>query len=155
VLAVTIAAAALAMFGGAAWAVWRNTGSGTASATAGSAVVLRLVGQPRPNVPLYPGKKSDLLITVQNDNAFPVLVTQVRAGSGAVTVDQPHRSAGCANTGVVMPVQSFGVIWRVPARSNSTFLLQDAVKMTNESHTACQGGTFGVPLVATGRSDAS
>jgi hypothetical protein len=146
--------AALTATGGAAWALWRITGSGGSAMVAGSAVELRLTARPRPDVPLYPGAKTDLKVTVRNDNPFPVLVTSVRPGSGAVTVDGPHAATGCHTTGVSLTRSAFSVTWSIPARSSREFLLSKAVQMTNASDSACQGGAFSVPLSASGRSDA-
>ncbi|GIF36547.1 hypothetical protein Axi01nite_08580 [Actinoplanes xinjiangensis] len=138
--------------GGAAWAIWRLEGSLTSSMAVGSAIDLEIIGNPRPNRPLYPGAKSDLRVTVRNDNTFPVLVTSLDRG-GAVTADQTHRTAGCVNTGVSLTASGFSVTWRIPGRSTREFLLGQAVRMTNESDSACQGASFTIPLTASGHSD--
>lgn len=153
---VVVVAAALALIaaGGAAWAVWRIGGSQTSTTVAGSAVELRLVAVPRPDVPLYPGSVSDLRVTVENDNSFPIVVTLVRPGAGATTADESHRNAGCRTTGVSLTAPGFSVTWPVPAGSRREFLLTGAIKMANDSDSACQGAVFGVPLTASGRSNA-
>ncbi|MEV6298268.1 hypothetical protein AB0M02_02555 [Actinoplanes sp. NPDC051861] len=147
--------AVLAATGGAAWAVWQISGSQISTTTVGSGVELRLAGLPHPDVPLYPGAKSDLRVTVKNDNTFPVRVSSVRPGPGGTTVDEAHRNAGCLNTGVSLTANNFTVLWRIPARSSREFLLPGSVRMTNSSDSACQGGAFTIPLTASGRSDAS
>ena len=125
------------------------------STLVGSAIELKLTAAPRPNVPLYPGKVSDLRVSVRNDNSFAVRVTSVGPGPGTTTVDTAHRIAGCVTTGVVLTAAHFPVGWRIPARTTKEFLLLNAVRMTNSSDSACQGGAFTVPLTASGRSDAS
>lgn len=147
-----VVAGTLVATGGAAWAVWRLTGFGSSSTTASSAIDLRLTAKPRPDRPLYPGARTDLTVTVENPNPFPVVVTAVHAGSGPVTVDAAHRAAGCVNSGVSPTRGRSAVSLPVPARSSASFLLLDAIQMTNESDSACQGATFGIPLTASGRS---
>ena len=146
--------AALTATGGAAWAFWHLAGTGSVTASAGSAVDLDLSARPRPESPLHPGAATDLAVAVRNDNRFPVLLTGVTAGSDPVTVDAPHRAAGCLTTGVALTQRVFSVAWRIPARSSRNFLLLDAVAMTNASDSACQNGTFTVPLTASGINDA-
>ncbi|GLY01015.1 hypothetical protein [Actinoplanes sp. NBRC 101535] len=154
VIAVTVAVT-LAASGGAAWAYWRLSGSGASTVAAGSALNLTLTAHPRPDEPLFPGSTSALTVLVKNDNRFAVLVTSIRGGSGPVTVDTPHRNAGCAQTGISLTASSYTVAWRIPARSTRNFLITKAIRMTNASDSACQGAAFSVPLTASGQSDAS
>lgn len=153
-LVATVTAGALAA-GGAAWAVWRLTGFGNSATTASSAIELRLTARPRPDKPLYPGTRTDLTVTVENPNPFPIVVTAVHAGSGPVTVDAAHRAAGCADSGVAPTRGRSAVSLPVRARSSATFLLLDAIRMSDASDSACQGATFTIPLTASGRSGAS
>jgi hypothetical protein len=154
-LVATAVAATLVATGGAAWAAWRLSGAGTASTTASSALDLRLTARPRPDKPLFPGARTDLTVTVENPNPFPVVVTAVHAGSGPVTVDAAHRTAGCITTGVSPTRGLSATSLPVGARSSASFLLLDAIQMTNDSDSACQGATFTVPLTASGRSGAN
>ncbi|MFC7527846.1 hypothetical protein [Actinoplanes sp. GCM10030250] len=94
-------------------------------------------------------------MTVRNDNPFPVRIGSVRPGNGTTMVDETHRNAGCIVTGVSLTATGFSVIWRIPAKASKEFLLVNAIRMTNNSDSACQGATFSVPLIASGRSDAS
>jgi hypothetical protein len=95
------ATGALVAAGGAAWAAWYLGGSGSASTRSASALGLELSAHPRPDMPLYPGARTDLSVAVRNPNPFPVVVTNVRVGTGPVTVDAAHRGAGCVTTGVL------------------------------------------------------
>ncbi|SDT76737.1 hypothetical protein [Actinoplanes derwentensis] len=140
--------------GSIAWASWRLAGSGNSTATAGSVVELRTAGHAQPDTALYPGAITGLLITVANDNGFPVRVTTVRPGSGRISIDEKHRSAGCHTSGVALTEQFFNVSWAVPARSEATFLLPESIRMTEDSDSACQDATFRAPLAVIGRSDA-
>ncbi|AEV88517.1 hypothetical protein ACWT_7507 [Actinoplanes sp. SE50] len=147
--------AGLIVTGGVAWAQWRLSGSGKASATAGTVTNLQMTAQPLPNAPLYPGKRTALSVTVHNGNSFPVLVTLIQAGSGPVTADAAHRTAGCLTTGVSLITPALAVSWPIPARADETFRVSNAVTMTNASDSACRGATFTIPLAATGRSNAA
>ncbi|GAA0416483.1 hypothetical protein Aca07nite_08870 [Actinoplanes capillaceus] len=147
--------ATLAASSGAAWALWGLGGSGVSSAAADEVIQLQLTAQPRPNNPLFPGARSALSITVRNDNRFPVLITTVRPGTDPITVDTAHGDAGCTHTGISLTKSTFSVVWRIPAQRTSTFSLSNAITMSNASDSACQGGTFTVPLVANGTNDAS
>jgi hypothetical protein len=141
--------------GGAAWAMWRLSGAGSSSTTASTALNLRLTAVPRPDAPLYPGARTDLAVTVENPNPFPITLTTVHAGSGPVTVDAAHFAAGCVTTGVSPTRGVSAVSLSVGPRSSASFLLPDAIQMTNDSDSACQGATFTVPLTASGRSGAN
>ncbi|WP_433827215.1 hypothetical protein ACQP2E_34855 [Actinoplanes sp. CA-015351] len=94
-------------------------------------------------------------MTIRNDNRFPVRVATVRPGAAGVSADVAHRNAGCIQTGVVLVGSPFSVAWPVPARSSAKFRLPISIKMTNASHSACQGAIFSVPLTLTGQSNAS
>jgi hypothetical protein len=138
--------------GGAAWAFWQITGNGNASARAGAPIELEVSGRTYPTAPIFPGATTDVEVTVVNKNAFPVLVTQVRPGSAPATVDSPHVAAGCITSGVSAASTTYSVAWSVPKKSTESFLLPSGIKMTNASDSACQGATFTVSFVVSGRS---
>jgi hypothetical protein len=145
--------AAVALGGSAAWAVWALSGSGNGSATAGSVIDLRADGHPDPNAPLYPGARSDLFVTIHNDNKFPVIVNRIQPGASGISADSAHRAAGCVNTGVSLSSPFYSVSVGIPARSTSTVLLPRAILMNNTSDSPCQGATFTVPLTLIGKSN--
>ncbi|MDI6099651.1 hypothetical protein QLQ12_13695 [Actinoplanes sp. NEAU-A12] len=146
---------ALTISGGAAWAFWRLSGTGNGTASAGSAVELRATGRPDPDVPLHPGARSNLFVTIRNDNRFRVIVDRVQPHSVVVAADPAHRDAGCIQSGVSMSSPFYSVSVEIPPQSSSTVLLSRAIRMDNTSDSACQGATFSVPLTLTGRSRAS
>ncbi len=148
-------AAFIAVNAGVAYAFWKLTGDGTATAVAGSAIELNLSGVSDDNKPLFPGGTSNLTVTVANDNAFPITVTTLSPGSGKAVADEAHRKAGCVNTGVVITASVHEVAWTVPKNSVGVFRLPDGIKMTNQSDTTCQGATFTIPVQATAISAAS
>ncbi|WP_436526531.1 hypothetical protein [Actinoplanes sp. HUAS TT8] len=150
----TAIASALVISGGAAWAAWRFAGEGRTTAAAGSVITLQATATTYPQEPLYPGARAGIRVTIRNENSFPILVNLVKSGTGSIVVDEPHRLAGCVQTGVSLVSTSFGVTWGVAARSQASHVLPNAVKMTNASNSGCQGATFGIPLALSGRSDA-
>lgn len=147
--------AAVAVNAGAAWAYWRITGSGTGVAVAGSAIKLDLKGKSDDKKPLYPGGKSNLTVTVTNENNFPIEITTLAPGSGRPTADAEHRESGCRTTGVVVSKSVHQVSWKVARNTIGVFTLVDGIEMTNSSDTACQGATFTIPVQATGISSST
>ncbi len=138
--------------GGAAWAQWLATGTGSASAKAGTAIELQVSGVPDPDRVLYPGVTTSLEITITNPNSFPVLIFQIRPGTGGTVVDAAHVAGGCRESGLSMVNPTYGVSLQVPGRSSRKIVLPNGLRMTNASDSECQGATFHVPVTAVGRS---
>ncbi|MBL7254933.1 hypothetical protein [Paractinoplanes lichenicola] len=136
---------------GAAWAAWRMSGQARATATVGTVIPLRGKGVLPFGAALYPGTKTRLRVQITNDNSFPVAVYRVAQGSTPVEADAAHAAAGCVNTGVVLVRPSYPVAWNIGPRKSSIFQIDGAVKMTNASNSACQGATFTIPLLLTGK----
>lgn len=149
------AAAAVLVNAGAAYAYWRLNGAGTGVAVAGTAIELKLQGRSDDSRPLYPGGTTNLTVEVTNQNDFPIKITSVVAGDGAVSADPDHRAGGCRTTGVVIAAEVLPVAWEVPRNTIGVFTVPDGLKMTNNSDSACQGATFTIPVRATGVSAAT
>lgn len=80
-----IAAAALVLVGGAVFAYWTNTGTGTGSTTTGTNGAITIV-QTDSSVALVPGGPSSTVSgTFDNPNTGPVHVTSVTATLASVT----------------------------------------------------------------------
>jgi hypothetical protein len=99
---------------------------------------------------LYPGARSDVLISLRNPNPYPVVVTAISLnGTNAhITADRNH--PGCTITGVSFTGQTRLHI-RVAANSGATdgtarATLSGAAEMSNASLNGCQGAAFTVPL---------
>lgn len=144
---------ALAVNAGAAWAYWRISGTGTTAAAGATVANLQVSGASYPDVPLFPGARGGLVVTVKNPNSFPVIVKRVMPGPGPVTADAAHRSAGCEQSGVSLIRNVFAVSWPIPAKSQKVFPISSSVAMSNSSDDACQGATFSIPLSVTGTSN--
>jgi hypothetical protein len=147
---VTVGIMAVAVNGGIAWAYWRTSGTATASATAGSVIPLVASGQPISSAPLFPGVKRNVKITITNNNDFPVMLTEIKRGTGSVIVDAAH-AAECVTTGVSLTNATYSVSALIGKNATTSFTLAEGLRMTNASDPGCQGATFKVPVVVVGR----
>lgn len=132
------------------WAYWRITGAEAGPATTGTAVELQLAGRSDLNEPLGPGRIGNLVVTVINDNDFPIQITSVAPASGNVVADDEHRDAGCLRTGVMFAGEAVSVNWDVARNNVSAFTVPDGLTMTSASDPACLGAVFTVPVVVRG-----
>jgi hypothetical protein len=104
---------------------------------------------------LYPGARSDALVSLSNPNRYSVIVTAISLnGTNAqITADRTH--PGCTITGVSFTNQT-GLHISVPAKSGAAngtarAKLSGAVAMSNASLNSCQGAAFVVPLTIVAR----
>jgi hypothetical protein len=140
---------------GIAFAAWTASGDGSGSAKAISAVALTTVTA-TPTAQLYPGGSGDLSISIANANPYPVKVTSVTNQGLALHPITSDKGPACdLSTGVTFTDQS-ALSLLVPAGSPGTsFTLTGTVHMANASDNSCQGGTFTIPVTASGASNAS
>jgi hypothetical protein len=131
---------------GAVWSYWHITGSGASAANAGTVVELNLGGRSDLNEPLAAGRTGDLVVTVINDNDFPIRITSVLPAPGNVVADPEHRDAGCVRTGVVF-ADAVDVQWNVGRNNVAAHTVPDGLTMTAASDPACAGAVFTVPVV--------
>ena len=68
---------AVASVAGTAWAAWTLNGSGDAQARAGSATALSVTSAGLADGGLTPGNATTVLLTVRNDNPFPVRIDRI------------------------------------------------------------------------------
>jgi hypothetical protein len=148
-VAVFAAAIPVMIGGGVAFASWSASGSGSGAAQAGNVTPLKTVTATTTSLGLlFPGGTGDLKVTFDNPNPFPVTITSVTAGTGAIT-----GSGGlgtCSATGVTFTAPTSPSI-ALPAASGGTdgtttktFL--NALSMSASSDNGCQEATFSVPL---------
>lgn len=140
------AVTALLLTGGGAWAYWTAGGAGASSASAGDldTVVLAAVTT-APGVPLLPGHTGEVVLQVQNPNSATLrLVSAVAAGPVAVS-----GTSGCttADAGVTYTDQTELSVTLPPG--TTVVRLPDAVTMSADAASACQGATFTVPVTIT------
>ena len=148
---VTVAGAIAALLaGGVVFAAWvvPGTGQGYSKAKQAQALTTDDIGATTVDQ-LYPGATGDVKVKVNNPNPFPVTVTAVD-GNGAVDSDKANCTdvGGDAGkkTGVTFANQSLNSGNIVPANGNLTLTLNNAVSMSNQSVSACQGAVFSIPV---------
>jgi hypothetical protein len=143
------AVAAVLVNAGAIWAYWRITGADAGPATAGTVMALHLGGRSDLNEPLVPGGTGNLIVTVPNDNGFPIRITSISPGAGTVTADDEHRGKGCVNPGVVVVADAVAVQWDVARNIVAAFTVPHALAMADPADPACRDAVFTVPVLAT------
>jgi hypothetical protein len=135
---------------GVAWAAWSSTGTGSATAIAGTALApttTAVSGAAITTGLLYPGGPAgDVVLTVNNPNPYPVVVTQV-AGGGAVTAGGGLGT--CSTTGVGFTNQNPSSDNVVAANGSATLTLTGAATMSTASETGCQSAVFTIPVAVT------
>lgn len=131
---------------GAAWAAWQVDTDAQVQASAGSAAKLVVTAQPVSG--LYPGAKKAVTVSVANPNDFPVKITTITGPT--VTVD--GNPAGCKTTGVKVIPTLAAPITLQKNLATTTVTIPDAIEMTNESETGCQGQTFRLNFTLVGQS---
>jgi len=133
--------------GGAAYAYWNTLGSGSAAATTGnvSAVsVAAFTGGDAPNTALIPGGSSDVVVRINNTNAFALTMSAISL-NGSVTAS--GGTGTCTTTGVTITFPGSPSI-TVPAGSHLIDLPGTAA-MSTASQNGCQGATFQIPVSVT------
>jgi hypothetical protein len=147
---VVTAAVAAVSAASVAYAAWVSSGSGSGYAKATTAQALSTVdvsasaaGQ------LYPGGNGDVVVKLHNPNSYPVRITSISNGTGAITANLP----ACVTTGVTFTNQTG--VFDVAANSDAQFTLTGAAHMSNASDDGCQGATFTIPVSLSGASNAS
>lgn len=142
----------LSALAGIAAAVWSSVGLGSGSASAGTTVAVTLTPG-TPSAMLYPGARTDVVLSVTNTNSAPVRIgsfsLDTARGSSGFVADVGH--AGCVLSTLSFAQQSFG--WTVPAKSGSVngslaVTLTNALTMSTSAVNSCQGATFTVYLTA-------
>ncbi|MDI6099650.1 hypothetical protein QLQ12_13690 [Actinoplanes sp. NEAU-A12] len=128
----------MAVSGGAAWAVWSLTGTGSAEATAGSVATLTVTGAS--TTALVPGAVTDVTLSVTNPNKFPVKITSITfSGFGS-------DKAGCAGTNVEQTAALVPAGLIVPAATGSPSVtpvdFPASLKMIANAANECQGAKF-------------
>lgn len=142
--------AAVVVNAGAAWAYWRITGSATGSIPASAAVELTVRARSDLNRPLQPGHSGGMTVTVTNDYEFPIRITTVARGPGAIVADDEHRAAGCRFAGVEFAQRQFAVRWEVPRNTIGAFAVPKVLTMRADADPACAGAMFTVPIRVSG-----
>jgi hypothetical protein len=142
--------AAVVVNAGAAWAYWRITGSAAGPVAASTAVELTVRARSDLNRPLEPGSAGGMTVTVTNDYEFPIQITAVARGPGAIVADDEHREAGCTVAGVEFAQPRFVVRWEVPRNTIGAFTVPHGLTMRANADPTCAGAMFTVPIRVSG-----
>ncbi|MEX2533350.1 MAG: hypothetical protein WD360_05250 [Nitriliruptoraceae bacterium] len=147
---VVLSVTATMAISGVAFASWTLSGAGDGAADAAVAetltpVSVSVAGQ------LYPGLTTDGILSVENPNDFPVLVTAVTfTGSVEVFDADGDPAVGCDDTdSAVTFTTATGLTFEIPANTTETETLPNAVAMGTGAINACQGMTFKQPFTLT------
>ena len=135
---VGLAALVLAVPYGSAYAYWTTSGSGSASATAGTLNSV-MIGNVVFDGTLRPGTSIPVHINVTNTNAFPVTIFSLGAG------DVTSGTAGCgpSDSGVTLVGLSSAAGTILPSGLTT---LNITATMPTTAASACQGATFSTQL---------
>jgi hypothetical protein len=150
---VVIIGAAIALIVGlsarAAYAHWSSSGgSVSGSAATGTlqpVTVAAFVGGDSPSSNLFPGTSADVILRVNNPNAYAVTLISV-SGNGTIAADGGH--SGCTTTGVTFTNQT-GLTSAIGASGTTLVHLANAASMGATSSNGCQGATFSIPVSIT------
>ena len=131
---------------GAAYGYFTASASGTAYASTGTLVAVTLRTTGTPSSTLLPGGSADVVLGVNNPNAYGVTLISVTGGPGTITADSGH--PGCTTTGVTFANQT-GLDVAIAASGVTTVHLAGAASMSAASSSGCQGATFNIPVTIT------
>jgi hypothetical protein len=137
---------------GSALAYWRDSGSGSGSATTNAGGSLPLtISAGVASTDLYPGGTADVAASIVNPNTEPVHIGQLSLdptqGTEGFRVDDQH--SGCALDTLSFTTQTnAGHGWTATHSGPNSIHLSGAVSMTTDAADACQGANFTVYLVA-------
>src|SRR5437763_4117542 len=137
---------AVAVVAGSAVAYWVTTGSGTATAQAGTAQNPTTSTVAVTSGLLVPGGTGDVYIKVNNPNGYPVRVTAV-TGNGTITAS--GGTGTCTTTAVTFTNQTPASNNTIAAGGSATFTYPGAVAMGSNPDQGCQGAVFSIPVTVT------
>ncbi|MGQ0467096.1 MAG: hypothetical protein ACT4QG_17490 [Sporichthyaceae bacterium] len=150
---VSVTAVALLGSTGVAQAYWKATGSGNGTATVRNGFeTFTTTATATSATVLYPGiANAPISIVVNNSaNTYALTVTNLAVDPGrSITADAGH--AGC--TAPAITVASAILSLTVAAGASSAPQTANVLSMGPAAQNACQGATFTIPLVLTGRSN--
>jgi hypothetical protein len=150
--------AAVVMTAGTASAYWNMAGSGTGAARASTAGGL-LVEPGTTTTALAPGATADVTAVIKNSADYPVLVTSVSTPADGIPgyedagLARPVSTCDAAHSGVTVKQatpRSATIV--IAAHGSYTLTLADAVTMSNDSDSSCQGLFLAVPVTVTAAS---
>jgi hypothetical protein len=102
---------------------------------------------------LYPGKTENVTLSIHNPNGFPVLVTNISAGSSSAFISNGLTCAAATVTSAARSassglLQSDGVTQKLGAGSTGQYLVSVSMA-ANQIGSGCAGTAFSLPVTAT------
>jgi len=147
---VPLACGGILLAAGGAYAYFRATGSGSASATTASTSSLTLSAG-SPTAQLYPGGQATVVLTVTNPNTASIkigsLALDTAQGTSGFAVDGGHSSCGLGVLSFTTQTNG-GNGWTVAGSGTLPVTLTNALSMSAAAANACQGATFTVYVQA-------
>ncbi|MFC4067556.1 hypothetical protein [Actinoplanes subglobosus] len=147
--AALVTAGVIVATGGAAWAVWGVTGTGSVAAS-GATISPLVVGQTITLTPtaFFPGSKHNIAFTVSNPNPFPVDISGI-----SLTITSNDTNACASNNVVQVPGAEPSATSDISLDANSgthTITYVQAVRMIANAAPGCAGNGFqiGVQVAA-------
>jgi len=133
---------------GGAYAYWKTQGSGSGTASVGTpAGVTVVAATASPSGKLIPGGSADLVVQLDNPNAYAVTIVGL-AQNGTVNPvagTGPGTACTSANTGVSVPTAT-GLNLTVASGSGIIVHVASGVSMSTASASGCQGASFRIPV---------
>jgi hypothetical protein len=129
---------------GTADAYWSGHGGGTGSGTSGT---IALTASVTTVSGLYPGATVPVTVTLKNTSTVGNLSITALSQSGATAI-QTAGKGSCSPSVVSFTV---GTLPSGTIAPNQTAAATGSVTMTTAAADGCQGTTFSIPLIATGR----
>ena len=146
---VTAAVILLGVAAGSAYGYWRTSGSGSGTASTGTAQAVTIeAANGSPATKLIPGNTADLVLTLDNPNSYAVTIVGIAQNTGgSVSI---VGGAGCTagNSAVSVPTQS-GLSVAVAPGSGQTVHIAKGAAMGTASNSGCQGASFQIPVNVT------
>ena len=134
--AVVLGIAGVVVVTGVAYAAWTSTGAGSGTVNSTTSVNSTITGSG--STGLYPGATKTFDVSINNPNAYPVVVNSIDAGASLV-------NGSCAAASVTSAALSPAVAV-VPAGGSGSYTL--TVHMIADPSDDCQGKDFTLPLTA-------
>lgn len=130
-----------------AFAYWRSSGSGSGTGTTGTMtinVTAVLAGDSSGATTLVPGGTGDVVLRVNNPNAYSVQVSAISA-NGSITA-----SNSCSTSGITFTSPgSYSASQFTLASGSNLLRLSGALGINLSVSSSCQGATFTVPVAVT------
>lgn len=138
----------LGLCAGSAYALWRTSGSGSGTATVGTVRSVTVqAATAAPSTALTPNSTGDLVLTLDNPNAYSVTITGVTQNG---TVAASGGIGACTTTGVSVPAAvNSGLSVTLASGTGVTVHIAGGAAMSSASDTGCQGATFQIPVTMT------